>query len=72
MGCMKTARAFRLSTEALQNLGRIQDRTGMTQTAIVENALAVLDSLLTPSPDPRIQRILDTMMEGDLLPRMAP
>jgi hypothetical protein len=47
----KTSMGFRLSDAALGHLAQIVDRTGATQTAVVEVALAYLAQLLTAIPD---------------------
>ena len=43
----KTAKGFRLSAQALKHLAAVQKRTGLTQTAVVEMALAMLAQSLT-------------------------
>lgn len=46
----KTSKGFRLSDAALANLRRVQKQTGMSQTAVVEMALALLAQTVTAAP----------------------
>jgi hypothetical protein len=63
---MKTAKTFRLSSQAIEGLKRLTEKTGANETAIVEIALTlfsrqVINSLqddrdLTQSPKPKKPR----------------
>jgi hypothetical protein len=48
----KTSKGFRMSPTALKHLAHIQKKTGLTQTAVVEMALAMLALGLTDAATP--------------------
>lgn len=61
---MKRARSFRLSTEALEHLNAVQELTGSTQAAILEQALALYRTLYDRDRD-FVKKLLTTQPKGN-------
>lgn len=73
---MKTAKTFRLSAQAVQNLRMLADETGANETAIIEIALALFGQAIRRShaglPDGMSTTALDLGGERRVDPSVKP
>ena len=69
---MKVRKAFRLSPQAIQHLDQLRERTGASETALVEMALAYLHRALfevRPAPEPNLASSRTTASQSGRNPK---